>query len=81
MSVVVLITHARPALRPTVHPSLIILPITAVFVDGPLLGRVHHSAPGALLLGSVAVLPPFNALLLWMGVRVFQRETILTRWR
>ena len=36
--------------------------------------------PRALLFGSLAVLL-LNALLLWLGVRVFQRETILTRWR
>ncbi len=37
-------------------------------------------APGALLLGALGVLL-LNVLLLWMGVQVFQRETILTRWK
>jgi len=58
--------------------ALLILPITAVFV-AQLLGAFVIPAP-ALLLAS-AGLVALNALLLWVGVRVFQRETILTRWR
>ncbi len=58
--------------------ALLILPITAVFV-AQLIGAFVIPAP-ALLLGG-AVLLALNALLLWVGVRVFQRETILTRWR
>ena len=58
--------------------SLIILPITAVFI-AQLLGA-FIIGPGGLLLGSIVVLL-LNALLLWSGVRVFQRETILTRWK
>ncbi|MGE0862455.1 MAG: ABC transporter permease subunit [Vicinamibacterales bacterium] len=58
--------------------SLLILPITAVFV-AQLMG-VYIVGPTAILLGSLgcAVL---NAGLLWMGVRVFDRENILMRWK
>ena len=58
--------------------TLIILPITAVFV-AQLIGA-FIIGPGALLLGSLVVLL-LNGLLLWTGVQVFQRETILTRWK
>jgi ABC-2 type transport system permease protein len=58
--------------------ALLILPITAVFV-AQLIGAFVIPAP-ALLLAS-AGLVALNALLLWVGVRVFQRETILTRWK
>jgi ABC-2 type transport system permease protein len=58
--------------------SLVILPITAVFV-AQLLGAFVIGTP-ALLLGAAGLLLA-NALLLWVGVQVFQRETILTRWR
>jgi hypothetical protein len=33
-----------------------------------------------LLIGSLAM-AMLNVLLLWVGVRRFQRETILTRWK
>jgi ABC-2 type transport system permease protein len=58
--------------------SLLILPITIVFV-AQLMGAFVLSL-SALLLGAAALLF-FNVLLLALGVRVFQRETILTRWR
>lgn len=58
--------------------ALLILPITAVFV-AQLLGAFVIPAP-ALLLASAGLIA-LNALLMWVGVRVFQRETILTRWR
>jgi ABC-2 type transport system permease protein len=58
--------------------SLIILPITAVFV-AQLMGAFVIGTP-ALLLGGAGLLL-INTLLLWIGVHVFQRETILTRWR
>jgi ABC-2 type transport system permease protein len=58
--------------------SLIILPITAVFV-AQLMGAFVIGTP-ALLLGGAGLLLA-NSLLLWVGVQVFQRETILTRWR
>jgi ABC-type Na+ efflux pump permease subunit len=58
--------------------ALLILPITAVFVA---------QLMGVFLLGSIALL--FSALafllldvaMLWVGIRVFARESILTRWR
>ena len=58
--------------------SLLILPITVVFV-AQLMGAFIVT-PATLLLGSLgcAIL---NAILLWVGVQVFQRETILMRWR
>lgn len=58
--------------------SLLILPITAVFV-AQLMG-VLVVGPAALLLGAFGCLI-LNAILVWFGVQVFQRETILTRWR
>jgi ABC-2 type transport system permease protein len=58
--------------------ALLILPITGVFV-AQLMG-VLFVGPAALLLGAAAA-GLLNAVLLWIGVRVFQRETILTRWR
>lgn len=58
--------------------ALLILPITAVFV-AQLMG-VLVVGPTAMLLGSLGCLV-LNTLLLWIGVRVFQRETILTRWK
>jgi ABC-2 type transport system permease protein len=58
--------------------GLMILPITTVFV-AQLLGLVVVG-PTALLLGALGCLA-LNAILLWVGVQVFQRETILTRWR
>lgn len=58
--------------------SLLILPITAVFV-AQLMGA-FIVGPTVLLLGSFGCLL-LNAILLWVGVRVFQRETILMRWK
>ena len=57
--------------------GLLILPITAAFV-AQLMG-VLIVGPTVLLLGSLGCVIA-NAVLLWIGVRVFQRETILTRW-
>jgi ABC-2 type transport system permease protein len=58
--------------------SLVILPITVVFV-AQLLGAFIIGAAAILLSALGCVL--LNALLLWLGVITFQRETILTRWR
>ena len=58
--------------------ALLILPVTFVFV-AQLMG-VFVVGPSALLVGAVGCLV-LNVVLLWLGVRVFQRETILTRWR
>ncbi|MGE0042165.1 MAG: ABC transporter permease subunit [Vicinamibacterales bacterium] len=58
--------------------SVMVLPITAVFV-GQLMGH-FVLGPGALALAG-AGLVLLNAGLLWVGIRVFDRETILMRWR
>jgi ABC-2 type transport system permease protein len=58
--------------------GLLILPVTFVFV-AQMMG-VLVVGPTALLLGALGCLV-LNVVLLWLGVRVFQRETILTRWR
>ena len=58
--------------------ALLILPITMVFV-AQLMGLLVVS-PAAILLGAFACLI-LNVVLAWTGVRVFQRESILTRWR
>ena len=77
VSVIVSSRAADPAPRNRLS-GLLILPITAVFV-AQLMG-VLMVGPAVLLLGSLACLL-LNVVLLWVGVRVFQRETILTRWR
>lgn len=58
--------------------ALLILPVTIVFV-AQLMGLVIIG-PAAILLASLGCLI-LNVLLLWAGVRVFERESILTRWR
>jgi ABC-2 type transport system permease protein len=58
--------------------ALLILPVTIVFV-GQLMG-LFIVGPAALVLGALACLL-LNIVLLWIGVQVFQRETILIRWR
>lgn len=58
--------------------ALLILPITAVFV-AQLLG-VLVVGPAMILMGALGCLI-LNLILAWVGVQVFQRETILTRWR
>ena len=58
--------------------GLMVLPITAVFL-AQLMGA-FVVGPAAMLLASAGFVV-VNALLMWVGVRVFQRETILTRWR
>ena len=58
--------------------SLLILPITAVFV-AQLMG-VYVVGPTAILMGSLGCVV-LNAGLLWTGVRVFDRENILMRWK
>ena len=58
--------------------SLLILPITVIFI-AQLMGAFVLT-PAWLLLGCT-VIAIFNVLLLMSGVRVFDRETILTRWR
>jgi len=57
--------------------GLLILPLTAVFV-AQLMGLLVIG-PSALILTSLAFVL-VNGILLWVGVQVFQRESILTRW-
>lgn len=58
--------------------ALLILPVTFVFV-AQMMG-VFVVGPAALAMGAVGCVV-LNALLLWVGVRVFARESILTRWK
>ena len=58
--------------------SLLILPITVVFV-AQLMGSFVLTP--AWLLAGCAALAVLNGLLLLAGVKVFERETVLTRWR
>jgi ABC-2 type transport system permease protein len=58
--------------------ALLILPVTFVFV-AQMMG-VLVVGPTALLIGAVGCLV-LNVVLLWLGVQVFERESILTRWR
>lgn len=58
--------------------SLLIVPITVVFI-AQLAGAVVIASPALLVAAfGLAIL---NAGLLWVGVKVFDRETILTRWQ
>ena len=58
--------------------ALLILPVTILFV-AQLMGLVIVGT-GAILAGALGCVV-LNVVLLAVGVRVFQRETILTRWR
>ena len=58
--------------------GLLILPITAAFI-AQLMG-VLMVGPTVMLLASAGCIV-LNSILLWVGVQVFQRETILTRWK
>jgi ABC-2 type transport system permease protein len=58
--------------------ALLILPVTGLFV-AQLMG-IFIVGPAVLLLGSVGLVI-VNGILLWVGVQVFQRESILTRWK
>ena len=58
--------------------ALLILPVTGLFV-AQLMGVFVVNA-AFLVFGAVGCVI-LNAVLLWVGVRVFQRESILTRWK
>jgi ABC-2 type transport system permease protein len=58
--------------------GLLILPVTALFV-AQLMGAFVVDA-SVLLVGALGCVL-LNAVLLWFGVQVFHRESILTRWR
>ncbi len=58
--------------------SLLILPITGAFVAQ----MIRFTVVGnPLLVATTFTLAVLNVFLLWIGVRVFRRETILTRWK
>jgi ABC-2 type transport system permease protein len=54
-------------------------PRSAQQISGVVMGAIFIG-PGAMLLASLGC-ALLNVILLWVGVRVFQRESILTRWR
>lgn len=58
--------------------ALLILPVTGLFVAQ--LTGAFVVGPAMMMLGSLGCLL-LNAILLWAGVQVFQRESILTRWK
>jgi ABC-2 type transport system permease protein len=58
--------------------ALMILPVTGVFV-AQLMGIIVIGST-AIAFSALACLI-LNVVLFWVGVRVFQRESILTRWR
>jgi len=58
--------------------ALLILPVTGLFV-AQLMGVFVVDA-SFLVFGALGCVM-LNALLLWVGVQVFQRESILTRWK
>lgn len=58
--------------------ALLILPITGLFV-AQMMGLVVIGTAG-LALGALGCLL-LNIILMWFGVQVFERETILTRWK
>jgi ABC-2 type transport system permease protein len=57
--------------------ALVILPIAGLFI-AQIAGAIELTVP--VTLGLAAALVVVNAVLMWIGVRLFDRETILTRW-
>ncbi|MGE5602893.1 MAG: ABC transporter permease subunit [Nitrososphaerales archaeon] len=58
--------------------SLIILPLMVLFI-GPLVGFIQLNVTTFLIAALIALLA--DAVLMFLGVKLFQRETILTRWK
>lgn len=58
--------------------SLVILPLMVLFI-GPLVGLIQLNSV-TFWIASLIVLV-LDAVLLYLGVKLFQRETILTRWK
>lgn len=58
--------------------SVMVLPVTAVFV-AQMMGAYVVSLNALFVWAGVCAV--LNLILLWLGVRVFQRETILVRWK
>jgi ABC-2 type transport system permease protein len=57
---------------------LVMLPIMAIFF-GAILGLIPLNTTTMLLLGAITLLADVGLVVL--GVKLFQRETILTQWR
>ncbi len=58
--------------------SLIILPLMVLFI-GPLAGFIQLNTATFLIASLIVV--AFDVILVYLGVKLFQRETILTRWK
>lgn len=58
--------------------SLIIVPLMVLFI-GPLAGFIQLSAATFWISAAIALLA--DVVLVYLGVKLFQRETILTRWK
>ncbi len=72
---VVVSSRARDARAAQQFSVLIVLPLVALFV-----GRLGDGVSTATLLTAAAAGWAIAAVLAWVGVRVFDRERILTRW-
>jgi len=58
--------------------AFVILPIAAVFI-AQIAGAIELTVPVTLALAAALVV--VNGALMWIGIRLFDRETILTRWK
>lgn len=58
--------------------SLIILPLMVLFI-GPLVGFIQLNVTTFFIAALIALLA--DVVLMYLGVKLFQRETILTRWK
>jgi ABC-2 type transport system permease protein len=58
--------------------ALIILPIAALLV-AQVMGRLQLTLP--VILAIALILLAINAVLMWIGIALFDRESILTRWK
>lgn len=58
--------------------AFVILPIAGVFI-AQIAGAIELTVPVTLALAAALVV--VNAALMWVGIRLFDRETILTRWK
>jgi ABC-2 type transport system permease protein len=58
--------------------SLIILPLMVLFI-GPLAGFIQLNVTTFLIAALIALLA--DVVLMYLGVKLFQRETVLTRWK
>ncbi len=58
--------------------SLIILPLMVLFI-GPLAGFIQLNAMTFWISAAIALVA--DVVLVYLGVKLFQRETILARWK